>query len=182
MTQPVFQVKVNDDDSKIKEQFWRISDRLYHQKRKRSVGNRIFLVWWGLIVVSYIFMFSEPGIISVLLIAVWCLALSRRLRRKALLNIIFAIGRIRRMFGKRSLVRSRIDFYDNEFTMSPSKEALIWKYPVVDKLAEDTQAYYIFFARETGLFFSKRCFTAGNSQDFKSFITQKTGREITVME
>ena len=144
--EPIFRIVINEDNSKQKEQFMRISDMLYYQKQRRSIGNWVFLVWWGIVVISSILMPGELGAILFLMVAVWFLALSARLRRKVLLNTGLIIGRIFRKLRKTELVRSQIDFFENDFTYYPSKESLVWKYPAVDKLAEDPQAYYIFFA------------------------------------
>ena len=67
----------------------RISDMLYYQKQRRSIGNWVFLVWWGIVVISSILMPGELGAILFLMVAVWFLALSARLRRKVLLNYRF---------------------------------------------------------------------------------------------
>lgn len=179
---PNFRIDINEDNSKQKEQFMRISDMLYYQKQRRSIGNLVFLVWWGIIVISSVLMSGGLGIILLLMAAVWFLALSARLRRKVLLNTALIIGRIFRKLRKTELVRSQIEFFENEFRYYPSRESLVWNYPVVDKLAEDPQAYYIFFAKDQGLYFAKHCFTVGDAPDFKEFIMQKTGKDITVMK
>ena len=180
--EPIFRIVINEDNSKQKEQFMRISDMLYYQKQRRSIGNWVFLVWWGIVVISSILMPGELGAILFLMVAVWFLALSARLRRKVLLNTGLIIGRIFRKLRKTELVRSQIDFFENDFTYYPSKESLVWKYPAVDKLAEDPQAYYIFFAKDQGMYFAKHCFTVGDSLNFKEFIMQKTGKDMSLMK
>ena len=50
--EPIFRIVINEDNSKQKEQFMRISDMLYYQKQRRSIGNWVFLVWWGIVVIS----------------------------------------------------------------------------------------------------------------------------------
>ena len=82
--EPIFRIVINEDNSKQKEQFMRISDMLYYQKQRRSIGNWVFLVWWGIVVISSILMPGELGAILFLMVAVWFLALSARLRRKVL--------------------------------------------------------------------------------------------------
>ena len=129
--EPIFRIVINEDNSKQKEQFMRISDMLYYQKQRRSIGNWVFLVWWGIVVISSILMPGELGAILFLMVAVWFLALSARLRRKVLLNTGLIIGRISRKLRKTELVRSQIDFFENDFTYYPSKESLVWKYPAV---------------------------------------------------
>ena len=180
--EPFFQIDVTEDDIKLKEHFIRISDRLYYQKTRRTIGNRIFLLWWGIIVVSYILMPGEPDIIPIFLILIWILALSARLRRKVFLTVVFAIGRILRILRKESLLRNQIKFKDDEFTALLGNTPFAWPYNAVDQLAEDAHAYYIYFAKAKGMYFSKHCFTAGNPQEFKDFIIQKTGKNVAAME
>ena len=74
--EPIFRIVINEDNSRQKEQFMRISDMLYYQKQRRSIGNWVFLVWWGIVVISSILMPGELGAILLLMVAVWFLALS----------------------------------------------------------------------------------------------------------
>ena len=66
--EPIFRIVINEDNSKQKEQFMRISDMLYYQKQRRSIGNWVFLVWWGIVVISSILMPGELGAILFLMV------------------------------------------------------------------------------------------------------------------
>lgn len=179
---PFFQIDILGDDLKLNKKFLLLSDRLYYQKKKRSLSNWIFLIGWGFIVLNTLLIFSEPHMVSFLVIAAWCLAFSARLRRRAFLNLAFFIRTIIKRFGKHSLINSQIKFFVDDFSCSFEKEPLVLKYSVIDKLAEDSQGYYLFFSEERGAFFSKHCFTVGNPLEFKEFIIQKTGKNMDEMK
>lgn len=178
---PFFQVDILGDDTKLNKKFLQLSDRLYYQK-KRSLSNWIFLIGWGFITLNTLLMFSGPNMVSILAIAVWCMAFSARLRRRAFLNLVFFIRTIIKRFGKQPLIKSQIKFFENDFSCAFEKEPLVLKYSVIEKLAEDSQGYYLFFSEERGVFFSKHCFTVGNPLDFKEFVIQKTGKNMDVMK
>lgn len=183
----VYQVEVKEENLMRLEQFMWISTSLYCRKKRRSIGYWLLLLYMFFVLVTlnmgvksdimFIQIMTNVVVISVIL-----LMLSRHLRSLVFIKSLVGIRRLRHLSGKHRLESCCILFYEDYFTVVPGPDNTVWKYMAIDKMAEDSLAYYIYFADKKGCHFSKNAFTSGNSDDFRQFLEEKTGRQMICME
>lgn len=185
--EPIYQVDVKEESLARLERFMWISTDLYYKKKRRTIGYWLFLLYmFFVLIVLNTGLESKIMLIQIVMnaavLSVILLMLSRRLRSLVFIKGLVGIRRLRHLSGKYSPGSCRILFYEDYFTVTPAPDPLVWKYAVIDKMAEDFQAYYIYFADQKGSHFSKNAFTVGNPEDFKQFLEEKTGRKMLCME
>lgn len=183
----VYRVDVKEENLTRLERFMWISTSLYCRKKRRSIG------YWLLLLYLFFILFtlnSGPGseitfrqtMMNVAVLSAILLMLFRRLRSLVFIKALVGIRKLRRLSGKYSPDSCSFLFYEDYFTVVPGPDSMVWKYGVIDNIAEDFQAYYIYFADKKGCHFSKNAFTVGNPDGFKQFLEEKTGRQILWVE
>ena len=178
----IFQVDVRKKNRKLEERYRRTAFDLYRKGTRRSAGAWVLLIWYSIVLI--ISLGGGGGaytlrsfIVEVLLVFIWFLIAFRRFRNRVMLRLLFLTIELKERGDTGTFSGNRFVFGEEGFRAITVGD-MMWKYPVVDKVAESRDAVFLYFKEDSGLYFAKSDFTVGDSKAFLQFIAEKTGREV----
>ena len=143
-------------------------------RKKRS--RRAHILGWLVIALGLLLTLREPIVIDGRTVITWCtgLVLLAALLFEDSLNAFFA--RRRMMSGTE---RAVVTFKEENYCSETAAGKTEWRYENIAHIAEDSEYFIFVFDQRYAQVYAKTSLTGGKPEEFRAFISSKTGKDIT---
>lgn len=149
-------------------------------RRKGSRRSHIFgwcVIALAVLLVAVQLLLDEPWTLRDTLNCVVCVVL---------LAILFTEDRVNAFFAKKKMLpgtsSARCVFTEESYTSTTEVAATEFHYESVQQVCETADYFVFLFSRQHGQIYDKATLSGGTAEEFRTFITEKTGKPVAYIK